>query len=127
MGAPRAFLELAADRPNAFVVLRLCDVAPNGESLLITYGALNLTHRNGHKAVELLEPGRRYSIQMDLNNIAFSLAPGHRLRLAISTSYWPIIWPSPEPVTLTVFAGGKTRVQLPVRPAWSYGRKLVTV
>ena len=30
---------------------------------------------------------------------------GHRLRLALSTAYWPWAWPSPEPVTLTVHAG----------------------
>jgi uncharacterized protein len=35
--------------------------------------------------------------------------------VAISTAYWPLIWPSPEPVTLT-FATGKSELELPVRP-----------
>jgi hypothetical protein len=116
LGAPRAEFEVSVDQPNAFVVLRLCDVAPNGESLLITYGVLNLTHRNGHERLEPLTAGKRYAITVDLNSIAFSLAPGHKLRLAMSTSYWPIIWPSPEPVTLTVYTGGTSRLRLPVRP-----------
>ncbi len=37
------------------------------------------------------------------------------MRLAISTSYWPIAWPAPQPVTLSLFTG-KSFVDLPVRP-----------
>jgi hypothetical protein len=39
---------------------------------------------------------------------------GHRLRVALSTSYWPVVWPAPEPVTLRV-ATGPSRLELPVR------------
>ncbi len=48
--------------------------------------------------------------------VAYSFPPGHRIRVAISTCYWPVIWPSPEPVTLTLHAGGSS-IELPVRPA----------
>jgi uncharacterized protein len=41
--------------------------------------------------------------------------PGHRLRIGMSTAYWPCAWPSPEPVTLTLFAGPDSRLRLPVR------------
>ena len=44
-----------------------------------------------------------------------AIPAGHRLRLAISTHYWPIAWPSPEPVRLTLFTGA-SRLLLPVRP-----------
>jgi hypothetical protein len=37
------------------------------------------------------------------------------VRLAISTCYWPIVWPAPRPVTLSLFTG-KSFVDLPVRP-----------
>jgi len=50
-----------------------------------------------------------------LNAIAHTFRPGHRLRLAISTCYWPMLWPSPEPVTLALYAG-TSRLVLPVRP-----------
>jgi len=40
---------------------------------------------------------------------------GHRLRVAVSTSYWPWAWPSPEHVTLTVHGG---TLELPVRAPW---------
>ena len=40
---------------------------------------------------------------------------GHRIRLALSTSYWPIAFPTPEPVLMTIFTGAST-LELPVRP-----------
>jgi uncharacterized protein len=35
------------------------------------------------------------------------------MRLALSTAYWPMIWPSPENVTLLILGG---TLDLPVRP-----------
>src|SRR5262249_30355588 len=115
LGAPVVTLELASDRPNAFVAARLNDIAPTGEATRITYGLLNLTHRDSHETPEALEPGRRYRVRIQLKDIAYSLPAGHRLRLAISTSYWLLAWPSPEPVVITVFAG-PSGLTLPIRP-----------
>ena len=42
-------VELSCDRPNALLCARLCDVAPDGASLRVTYGLLNLTHRDSHE------------------------------------------------------------------------------
>jgi hypothetical protein len=52
---------------------------------------------------------------VDLDDIAHAFPAGHRIAVSISTVYWPIAWPSPELVTLTVF-GGRTSLRLPVRP-----------
>jgi hypothetical protein len=49
-----------------------------------------------------------------MNDIAHAFPAGHRLRLAISTGYWPIAWPAPEPVTLTLFTG-ESFLDLPIR------------
>jgi putative CocE/NonD family hydrolase len=114
LGAPVVTLELASDRSNAFVALRLNDIAPTGEATRITYGLLNLTHRDGHEFPQALNPGRRYRVRIQLKDIAYSLPAGHRLRLAVSTNYWLLAWPSPEPVVLTVFAG-PSLLTLPVR------------
>ncbi|HVS03078.1 MAG TPA: CocE/NonD family hydrolase, partial [Thermoanaerobaculia bacterium] len=114
LGAPRATLELAVDQPVALVAARLCDVAPDGASTRVTYGLLNLTHRDSHQRPAPLEPGRRYRVQVPLNHCAHAFPPGHRLRLALSTTYWPIAWPAPEPFRLTVFTLGSALV-LPVR------------
>ncbi len=115
-GAPRLSLELSADRPCAFVVARLCDVAPDGASSRISYGALNLTHREGHERPAALVPGERQRVVLQLDDIAHAFPPGHRIRLALSTCYWPLFWPSPEAATLTLFAGASA-LDLPVRPA----------
>jgi len=114
LGFPEVELELAADRPRALVAVRLCDVASDGASLLVTRGLLNLTHRESHEEPRPLEPGRRYRLTVRLNAIAHAFRAGHRLRVSVSPTYWPFAWPSPEPATLTVFAG---RLDLPVRPA----------
>ena len=108
-------LTLAADRPDALVAVRLCDVAPNGQSTLVTRGLLNLTHRESHEQPEPLEPGQHYEARVRLNAIAHSFPVGHRLRLAVSPTYWPWAWPSPEPATLSVFTGS-SHLELPVRP-----------
>jgi predicted acyl esterase len=115
LGAPVAELDLAVDGPNAFVAVRLCDVAPDGASTRATYGVLNLTHRDGHAEPRPMVPWDRTRVRVQLNDTAYAFPPGHRLRLAVSTDYWPMVWPSPEPVTLTVY-GDESSVELPVRP-----------
>ena len=70
LGAPEVHLTLSADRPQAHLTARLCDVAPDGTSALITYGPLNLTHRDSHEHPSALEPGRFYEITLKLNDIA---------------------------------------------------------
>ncbi|GAB3722020.1 CocE/NonD family hydrolase [Nocardiopsis nanhaiensis] len=115
LGSPVVDLELSVDRPDAMVAVRLCDVAPDGGATRVTYGLLNLTHAHSDEEPEKLLPGRRYRVSVSLNGIAQAFPPGHRLRVAVSTSYWPLAWPSPEPVMLTVHPGEHTRVLLPVR------------
>ncbi len=114
LGAPFVNLDVASDQENAFVCVRLNEVLPSGESLQVSYGILNLTHRGGHEHPEALEPGKRYSVRVQLNDIAHSFAPGSRIRIAVSTAFWPIVWPSPSPVTLVVFTGVST-LSLPAR------------
>jgi putative CocE/NonD family hydrolase len=113
-GAPIVTLELASDKPSAMIAARLEDVAPDGSSTLVTYGLLNLTHRDGHEQPHALEPGRKYRVEVILNDVAQAFPAGHRIRLALATSHWPIAWPSPEITCLTV-ATGQSTLSLPVR------------
>ena len=80
LGFPEVSLALRSDRPDALVAVRLCAVAPDGSSLLITRGVLNLTHRDGHASPAPLEPGRRYDVSVRLDAIAQAIPAGHRLR-----------------------------------------------
>ncbi|MGE0119941.1 MAG: CocE/NonD family hydrolase [Dongiaceae bacterium] len=115
LGEPVVALELAADKPNALLAVRLNDVAPDGRSFRATYGLLNLAHRDSHEHAAPLVPGQRYRVAVPLEAVAHAFPAGHRIAVSISTAYWPVAWPSPEPATLTVFAG-PSRLLLPVRP-----------
>lgn len=114
LGAPVVELELAANKPVAMIAARLSDVAPDDKATRVTYGLLNLCHRDSHKSPAPLEPGRRYRVRLELNDVAQVFPAGHRLRLSISTSYWPLAWPPPEPVRLTLY-DRPSHLVLPVR------------
>ncbi len=116
IGSPVLLLTIASDKPQAFVVARLGDVAPDGAATRVSYGVLNLTHRESHAAPQALMPGKRYQVTVSLTEAAHVFAPGQRLRIAISSCYWPMIWPSPEAARLTVWAG-ESEIALPVMPA----------
>jgi uncharacterized protein len=68
-------------------------------------------------------PGKRYRVTVALNDIAHAFAAGNRIRVAVSTAYWPLVWPSPEPVTLKLFTGAG-KLQLPVRAVRAEDTKL---
>ncbi len=115
LGAPVMELDIAADRPSAQVAATLSEILPDGSVARVSYGLLNLTHRESHERPTPLEPGRRYKVKLRLNDCGHRFAAGNRVRVAISTCYWPIAWPSPEAVTLTIL-GGSSSLVLPVRP-----------
>ena len=114
LGHARVVLEVTADRPVAIVTARLIDVAPDGRATLVARGFLNLTQRESREHPQPLVPGQRYRVEVQLTGTAYAFPAGHRLRVALSTAYWPVIWPAPEPVTVTVFTGA-SQLLLPVR------------
>jgi putative CocE/NonD family hydrolase len=124
LGFPEATVTLASDRPCALLAVRLCDVAPNGTSTLVTRGLLNLTQRDGREHLVPLEPGQRYRAKVGLKSAGHVFAAGHRLRLAVSSTYWPWAWPSPDPATISLFAGPESWLELPVRQPQGYGAEL---
>ncbi|GLK74638.1 CocE/NonD family hydrolase [Ancylobacter dichloromethanicus] len=123
IGQPVLRLELAVDRPRAMVAVRLNDIAPDGSSARVSYGLLNLNHVEGHDRFVTLEPGRPYTVAIALNDIGHRFKAGHRLRVAVSTSYWPTAWPSPEAAMLSVFTG-TSRLELPVWQPGAHSRIL---
>lgn len=114
LGAPVVELDVSVDRPVAAVAVRLNDVHPDGRSTRVTYGVLNLAHREGSERPLEVVPGKRYRVRLQLNDIAYSFAAGHSLRISVSTCYWPVIWPAPEPVGLALHPGSSS-LALPVR------------
>ncbi|QKC99988.1 CocE/NonD family hydrolase [Mesorhizobium sp. NZP2298] len=114
LGAPVIELEISCDKPSAILAARLSDVRPSGEVTRVTYGLLNLSHRDGHQDLQPMEAGKSYRIRLAMDEIGYTFPPGHRIRLAISTVYWPIALPAPERATLTVQAAA-SHLHLPIR------------
>ena len=117
VGAPVLTLQFSVDQPVAHVAVRLNSVWPDGRVSRLTYAVANLTHLHGsssHEHPQALEPGKRYTVQIQLDDVAYHLPKGHRLRVSLSTSYWPLIWPAPQPVQLTVHTG-KSYIDIPQR------------
>jgi uncharacterized protein len=115
VGTPVLKVRVSADVAVAKLAVRLNEVTPQGHSWLISSGILNLTHRMSHERPEPLEPGRPYDVRIPMFFTAKSLKRGNRIRIAISESFWPLVWPSPQLPTLTITAG-VSALTLPVRP-----------
>ena len=114
-GQPYVELDVESDKPVAMVAVRLIDVQPDDKATRVSYGVLNLTHRDSDEFPEPLEPGKRTRVRVNLKHIAQKFPAGHAIRVSVSTVYWPLAWPAPEPVKLTVHLGDSKAV-LPVRP-----------
>ena len=123
LGACELRLKLASDSPGGLIAVRIEDVFPDGLSARVSYALLNLTHRASHEAPEPLVPGEPYDIAVRCNHAAYAFLPGHRIRLALSTAYWPIAWPAPSRVRLTLYTRG-SRLLVPVRPAGNEDARL---
>ena len=109
-------LTASADRQQGFVAALLADESSDGAQTLITRGFANLAHRVSDTAPEPVVPDVEMTVTVPLHGIGYRLARGHRLVVHVGTCYWPILWPAPEPVTLTV-TPGRSALALPVRRA----------
>ena len=113
VGAPTVSLRLLPDGKSGQLAVRLVDVAPDGRGTLISHGFLNLRHHTSHAIPQDLTPGEAIDISVTLDQCAYRLPAGHRLRIAVSTAYWPFIWPAPTDAGVTLLEG---TMSLPVRP-----------
>ncbi|WP_329584303.1 CocE/NonD family hydrolase [Kitasatospora sp. NBC_01250] len=114
LGRPTLQLRLRCPAARGQVVARLCDVAPDGSARLVTRGVLNLATRQGREQAVLWEPGAVAEVALELSGIAHAFAPGHRIRLALSSAYWPWVWPQPGAAGFEVDPG-HSALMLPVR------------
>ena len=114
LGAPIVEVDVSSRQETGQIIACLNEILPDGAITRISYGILNLAHRNGHRNPEPLVPGDTYRVRIQLNEIAHRFAAGNRIRLSISTAYWPVVWPSPEKSTLRMAAGTAT-LDLPIR------------
>lgn len=114
LGRPMLRLRISTEAAGGQVIARICDVAPDGSSTLVTRGVLNLSARHGRDKSVPWEPGTSEDIEFELKGIGWAVPAGHRIRLAVSSSYWPWIWPQPEDSGFTIDAE-RSSYLLPVR------------
>lgn len=102
LGQPILTVELSSDTEIANLVARIVDIHPDGTATRVTFGVLNLTHRNGNAAPKPLPIGEKTQVTLTLDACGYRFRPGHRIRLSLSTSYWPMILPPPTHAPLTL-------------------------
>ncbi|MER8524454.1 CocE/NonD family hydrolase [Mesorhizobium sp. M1076] len=116
LGEPEAILHVSSTAHSAFFAVRLCDVAPDGQSRLITDGGLLASHRNGADNDEPLVPNEVTEVHFPLKHCAYAIPPGHRLRVAVSSALFQNAWPTGQSARNTIHRGFKhpSRVVLPI-------------
>jgi putative CocE/NonD family hydrolase len=118
LGMPRAILNVSADAIRANWVVRVSDVAPDGSVTQVGGAAFNGTHRNSAREPQSLVPGEEFPLEIEMHFTSWVFAKGHKIRFAVSNSMWPMLWPTPYPMTTTLEIGGDNgaRLELPVIP-----------
>jgi len=115
LGEPSVELEVVPESAIGQLAARLCDVAPDGASTLVTFGVLNLCHLGGHAEPRPLAPGEPVRVRLGLTATSYAFPAGHRVRLALSSCYWPWAWPAPDGLRLRIRIGGDAALELPAR------------
>jgi uncharacterized protein len=118
LGRPQALLRASATAPLADWFARLSDVAPDGTVTQITGAGLNGAQRESMTEPRDLEPGKVYPLNIEMHLTSWVFPKGHRIRVAISNSLWPMVLPTPYAMTTTLDLGGPlgSRIVLPVVP-----------
>lgn len=94
-GSPEARLRLALDDgADANLVVKLCDVAPDGSSQLITTGWLKARHRDSADHPAPVPEGEPREYTVGLWATAYRVKAGNRLRLSVGGADFPRVWPS---------------------------------
>ena len=118
LGRPIAKLHVSADAPRANWVVRISDVAPDGQVTQVAGAAFNGTHRISAREPSDIVPGDEFNLNINLHFTSWVFPKDHRIRIAISNAQWPMLWPTPMQMASTLTIGGKNgaRIDLPVVP-----------
>jgi putative CocE/NonD family hydrolase len=115
LGFPHALLTVATDATRANWIARLSDVAPDGAVTQVAGAAMNGNHRESAREPKAIVPGEPFELDIEMHFTSWVFPKGHRIRLAVNNAMWPMLWPTPEPMTTQLHLG-KSRLLLPVVP-----------
>lgn len=117
LGFPTAKLKVSADAIRANWIVKVSDVAPGGTVTQVAGAAFNGTHRNSAREPEDVVPGEEFELDIEMHFTSWVFPVGHRIRMSVSNAQWPMLWPTPYPMTTTLRLGeGGSYVDLPVVP-----------
>jgi len=118
MGRPHALLRASSTATLADWFARLSDVAPDGTVTQITGAGLSGAQRDSMSDPKDLEPGKVYPLDVEMHLTTWVFPKGHRVRLSVSNSMWPMVWATPYNMTTTLSLGGDagSRLVLPTVP-----------
>ena len=117
LGFPKALLQVSADAPMAHWFARLNDVAPDGSVTLVTGAGQNGAHRDSARNPKALPEGQPFPLEIEMHFTSWVFPKGHRIRLSVSNAQWPMIWPTPYPMTTKLHMGpSASRLALPLVP-----------
>ena len=88
-GPLEVVLYASSSAPDTDFTVRLVDVYPNGQAIVMAEGILRARFRNGYESEELLEPGRVEQYRIQLYPTSNVFLKGHRIRVDISSSNFP--------------------------------------
>jgi uncharacterized protein len=91
-----AKLYVSSDQPDTDFTVKLCDVYPDGRSMLVTDGILRARYRESFEREDFLEPGKVYELTVDLWSTSLVFNRGHKIRVAVSSSNAPRFAPNPN-------------------------------
>ncbi|HVT91913.1 MAG TPA: CocE/NonD family hydrolase [Bryobacteraceae bacterium] len=115
-GIPLVHLRISSDARDTDFTAKLIDVYPNGYAMIVGQGQLRARYREGFDKVRWLKPGEPAELEFTLGITSNWFAPGHKLRIDISSSDYPRLEPNPLPAHNSVFVGGSkgSWVELPI-------------
>jgi len=102
LGRPVLTLTLRSDAELANLCARIVDVHPDGAATRVSFGVVNLAHCNGNAEPEPLKPGEPVAVRLELDACGYRFGKGNRIRLSLSSAYWPTVLPPPADAGLTI-------------------------
>ncbi len=115
LGSVQLDLSIARDRRNTQIAVRICDVAPDGKVAQVGLAIRNLALVDDLKTPLQYSENDAYSYIIKFPNKAYRFEADHRLRISISGSYWPLVWPSPNFSRLTLYPD-RCLLSIPIFP-----------
>ena len=118
LGMPKAIIKVSADATRANWFVRVSDVAPDGTVTQVAGAGFNGTHRNSAREPQALIPGEEFDLEIEMHFTSWVFPAGHRIRFSVANAQWPMLWPTPYPMTTSLRLGvnSGSHVSLPVIP-----------